>query len=61
MLFEILAEEGLRREIEVVGDLLNAHSGILEQGLGFEDTDSSIHRAAVLPLTSFTTDERYWA
>ena len=37
MLFEILAEEGLRREIEVVGDLLNAHSGILEQGLGFED------------------------
>ncbi len=23
-------------------------------------TDSSIHRAAVLPLTSFTTDDRYF-
>ena len=37
MLFEILAEEGLRREIEVVGDLLNAHGGIFEQCLGLDD------------------------
>ena len=51
MLFEILAEEGLRREIEVVGDLLNAHSGILEQGLGFED-----HRLVDPARSSFPAD-----
>ena len=37
MLLEIFAEEGLGREIEVVGDFLDAHAGIFQQGLGFED------------------------
>ena len=37
MLLEILAEEGLGREIEMVGDFLDAHAGIFQQGLGFED------------------------
>ena len=37
MLFEILSEEGLRTEIEVVGDLLNTHARIFQQRLRFED------------------------
>ena len=37
MLLEILAEEGLRREVQVVGDLLDAHARILQQGLCLED------------------------
>ena len=37
VLLEILAEEGLGREIEMVGDFLDAHAGIFQQGLGFED------------------------
>lgn len=35
--FEIAAEEGLVRKIQIVGDLLYAHVRVFEQRLGLED------------------------
>lgn len=37
MLFEVFAEERLCREVQVVGDLLDAHPRVLQQRLGLQD------------------------
>ena len=37
MVFEVFTEERLRGKIQFIGDLLNAHVGIFEQSLGFDD------------------------
>ena len=44
MALEVFAEERLVGEIQVIGDLLNAHRGVFQQVLGFE------HDVVVDPL-----------